>query len=165
MTADAAAVRRRPKDRKQQILVQARDLFLGLGYPNVSMAMIADRVGITAGALYRHYSTKADLLEAVVRDVFRTVTPPAEGMALDEPSSPWLPARPSIWTSSATSASRRSPATRRRAAWRSSSGCPCPGRARSSSGLCGRSISELGPAGPGWPGMAGGDPEAEAGQR
>ena len=30
MTADAAAVRRRPKDRKQQILVQARDLFLGL---------------------------------------------------------------------------------------------------------------------------------------
>ena len=51
MTADAAAVRRRPKDRKQQILVQARDLFLGLGYPNVSMAMIADRVGITAGAL------------------------------------------------------------------------------------------------------------------
>jgi AcrR family transcriptional regulator len=84
MTADAAAVRRRPKDRKQQILVQARDLFLGLGYSNVSMAMIADRVGITAGALYRHYSTKADLLEAVVRDVFRTVTPPAEGMALDE---------------------------------------------------------------------------------
>ena len=84
MTADAAAVRRRPKDRKQQILVQARDLFLGLGYPNVSMAMIADRVGITAGALYRHYSTKADLLEAVVRDAFRTVTPPAEGLALDE---------------------------------------------------------------------------------
>jgi AcrR family transcriptional regulator len=84
MTADAAAVRRRPKDRKQQILVQARDLFLGLGYPNVSMAMIADRVGITAGALYRHYSTKADLLEAVVRDAFRTVTPPAEGLTLDE---------------------------------------------------------------------------------
>ena len=53
MTADAAAVRRRPKDRKQQILAQARDLFLGLGYPNVSMAMIADRVGITAGGLYR----------------------------------------------------------------------------------------------------------------
>src|ERR1700753_2047784 len=84
MTADAPAVRRRPKDRKQQILVQARELFLELGSPNVSMAMIADRVGITAGALYRHYSTKADLLEAVVRDAFRTVTPPAEGLALDE---------------------------------------------------------------------------------
>jgi len=84
MTADAPAVRRRPKDRKQQILVQARELFLELGYPNVSMAMIADRVGITAGGLYRHFSTKADLLEAVVRDAFRTITPPAEGVALDE---------------------------------------------------------------------------------
>jgi AcrR family transcriptional regulator len=84
MTADAAAVRRRPKDRKQQILVQARELFLELGYPNVSMAMIADRVGITAGGLYRHFATKADLLEAVLRDAFRTLTPPAEGLALDE---------------------------------------------------------------------------------
>ncbi len=84
MTADAPAVRRRPKDRKQQILVQARDLFIELGYPNVSMVMIADRVGITAGALYRHYSTKSDLLEAVVREAFRTVTPPAGGLALDE---------------------------------------------------------------------------------
>ena len=84
MTADAAAVRRRPKDRKQQILVQARELFLELGYPNVSMAMIADRVGITAGGLYRHFSTKADLLEAVLRDAFRTLPPPAEGLALDE---------------------------------------------------------------------------------
>lgn len=84
MTADAAAVRRRPKDRKQQILVQARELFLELGYPNVSMAMIADRVGITAGALYRHFATKAELLEAVVRDAFRTVAPPAPGLALDE---------------------------------------------------------------------------------
>src|SRR6202012_3323393 len=84
MTADAAAVRRRPKDRKQQTLLQARELFLELGYPNVSMAMIADRVGITAGGLYRHFATKADLLEAVLRDAFRTLTPPAEGLALDE---------------------------------------------------------------------------------
>ena len=84
MTADAAAVRRRPKDRKQQILVQARDLFVELGYPSVSMAMIAERLGITAGALYRHYATKADLLEAVVRDSFQTVARPAEGLGLAE---------------------------------------------------------------------------------
>jgi AcrR family transcriptional regulator len=84
MTADAAAVRHRPKDRKQQILVHARDLFLQLGYPNVSMTMIAERVGITAGALYRHYATKADLLEAVVREAFRGVVPPAGGLTLEE---------------------------------------------------------------------------------
>jgi AcrR family transcriptional regulator len=84
MTADAPAVRHRPKDRKQQILVHARDLFLELGYPSVSMAMIADRVGITAGALYRHYATKAELLEAVVRDAFSATVPAAGGLSLEE---------------------------------------------------------------------------------
>jgi len=84
MTADAPAVRHRPKDRKQQILVHARDLFLELGYPGVSMAMIADRVGITAGALYRHYATKAELLEAVVRDAFSGAVPAAGGLSLEE---------------------------------------------------------------------------------
>ncbi len=84
MTVGATAVRRRPKDRKQQIMVHARDLFVELGYPNVSMAMIAGRVGITAGALYRHYATKAELLEAVVRDAFRDVAPPPAGMLLEE---------------------------------------------------------------------------------
>jgi AcrR family transcriptional regulator len=84
MTADAPAGRHRPKDRKQQILVHARDLFLELGYPSVSMAMIADRVGITAGALYRHYATKAELLEAVVRDAFSGAVQPAGGLSLEE---------------------------------------------------------------------------------
>jgi len=84
MTVGATTVRRRPKDRKQQIMVHARDLFVELGYPNVSMAMIAGRVGITAGALYRHYATKADLLEAVVRDAFDGVAPPPAGMPLEE---------------------------------------------------------------------------------
>jgi AcrR family transcriptional regulator len=84
MTVGATAVRRRPKDRKQQIMVHARDLFVELGYPNVSMAMIAGRVGITAGALYRHYATKAGLLEAVVRDAFDGVAPPPAGVPLEE---------------------------------------------------------------------------------
>jgi AcrR family transcriptional regulator len=84
MTVGATTVRRRPKDRKQQIMVHARDLFVELGYPNVSMAMIAGRVGITAGALYRHYATKADLLEAVVRAAFEGVAPPPPDTPLEE---------------------------------------------------------------------------------
>jgi AcrR family transcriptional regulator len=84
MTVGATAVRRRPKDRKQQIMLHARDLFVELGYPNVSMAMIAGRVGITAGALYRHYATKADLLEAVVRAAFEGLAPPPPDTPLEE---------------------------------------------------------------------------------
>ncbi|MDT0200678.1 helix-turn-helix domain-containing protein [Nocardioides sp. AE5] len=62
--------RRRPRDRKQQILVAARDLFAEHGYPSVTMAQIAERVGITAGALYRHFSNKAVMLEEVVNENF-----------------------------------------------------------------------------------------------
>lgn len=78
-----APVRRRPKDRKQQILVRARDLFVEFGYPNVSMTMIAEQVGITASALYRHYANKADLLEAVVRDAFSAVRPTPAGVMME----------------------------------------------------------------------------------
>jgi len=66
----SATTRRRPRDRKQQILGAARDLFVAQGYLNVTMADIAERVGITAGALYRHYDTKAVLLERVFDDSF-----------------------------------------------------------------------------------------------
>jgi AcrR family transcriptional regulator len=79
-----ATVRHRPKDRRQQILAHARDLFVELGYPNVSMALIAERVGITAGALYRHYATKAELLEAVVRNAFPYVIPQAADLTLEK---------------------------------------------------------------------------------
>lgn len=84
--------RRRPRDRKQQILTVARELFVEKGYPNVSMALIAEQVGITAGALYRHFRNKAVLLERVVDDSFSWLGSPitqidfgdaiAESMAL-----------------------------------------------------------------------------------
>jgi AcrR family transcriptional regulator len=66
MSVPAAVVRRRPKDRKDQIVEAARQLITARGYPNVSMAEIAETVGITAGALYRHFSNKAVLLGAVI---------------------------------------------------------------------------------------------------
>ena len=70
--------RRRPKDRKQQIQVVARDLFVERGFHNVAMSLIAERVGITAGALYRHFANKAVLLEAVLQDAFSDLDPIVE---------------------------------------------------------------------------------------
>ncbi|BAH50617.1 putative TetR family transcriptional regulator [Rhodococcus opacus B4] len=75
MPTDLSTVRRRPKDRKEQILEAARALIVEVGYRNVSMAMIADRVGITAGALYRHFANKSVLLGAVIEQSFDEVTP------------------------------------------------------------------------------------------
>lgn len=68
--ADHIGIRRRPKDRKDQIVEAARQLIVARGYRNVSMAEIADAVGITAGALYRHFVNKAVLLGAVIDKSF-----------------------------------------------------------------------------------------------
>jgi len=85
MRSQRVAVQRRPKDRKDQILDAARTLIVAHGYRNVSMAQIADEVGITAGALYRHFVNKSVLLGAVIGASFDDVTPPvADGETLDE---------------------------------------------------------------------------------
>lgn len=57
----AVVVRRRPKDRKAQIARASAEEFSALGYHGVSMEAIASRVGISAAALYRHYSSKYEL--------------------------------------------------------------------------------------------------------
>ncbi|MDT5210672.1 MAG: hypothetical protein QOF67_3087 [Mycobacterium sp.] len=57
----AEGVRRRPKDRKAQIARASAEAFSVLGYYGVSMETIATRVGFSAAALYRHYSSKYEL--------------------------------------------------------------------------------------------------------
>lgn len=70
MTTDVrvpdAAPRRRPRDRKQQIIAAARDRFWLQGYHQVGMAEVAAAVGIGASALYRHFRGKQELLVAVL---------------------------------------------------------------------------------------------------
>ena len=60
------AVRRRPKDRKAQIARASAEAFSVLGYYGVGMETIAARVGISAAALYRHYSSKYELFRDAV---------------------------------------------------------------------------------------------------
>lgn len=65
-TSGSVAVRRRPKDRKAQIARASAEAFSALGYHGVSMEAIASRVGISAAALYRHYSSKYELFRDAV---------------------------------------------------------------------------------------------------
>ncbi len=51
---------------KERILQVARDEFIEKGYKNTSMRSIANSLGITATALYRHYDNKEQIFEAVV---------------------------------------------------------------------------------------------------
>ncbi|WP_016881201.1 MULTISPECIES: TetR/AcrR family transcriptional regulator [unclassified Rhodococcus (in: high G+C Gram-positive bacteria)] len=60
----------RPRNRKAQILVAASGLFSERGYHNVGTEDIASSVGITAGALYRHFRSKQELLACTVAESF-----------------------------------------------------------------------------------------------
>ena len=68
--AKPATGTRRPRDRKAQIVRAAGDLFYRRGYHNVGTGHIAEAVGITAGALYRHFSSKQDMLAHALVDAF-----------------------------------------------------------------------------------------------
>ena len=50
---------------KQKILDSAIDLFSQYGFKEVSMRQIANEVGIKASSLYKHYSSKEDILENI----------------------------------------------------------------------------------------------------
>lgn len=58
--------RRRPRDRRQQILDAGAALFVSRGFEQTGMSDIAERVGISASALYRHFPSKRHLLSEVV---------------------------------------------------------------------------------------------------
>ncbi|MFE1909196.1 TetR/AcrR family transcriptional regulator [Streptomyces gardneri] len=65
-TVEGRTPRRRPVNRRDQIVVAAGRLFCERGFHNVSMADVAAAVDITAPALYRHFRNKQDLLLQVV---------------------------------------------------------------------------------------------------
>ena len=82
------AVRRRPKDRKAQIAQASAEAFSALGYHGVSMDAIAARVGISAAALYRHYSSKYELFRDAVLNLGQQLvdaTAFADEAAADDP--------------------------------------------------------------------------------
>lgn len=64
----------RPRNRKQQIVTTAGHLFYRHGFHNVGTSQIAAEVGITAGALYRHFKGKRDLLSHALTDAFDQAT-------------------------------------------------------------------------------------------
>jgi AcrR family transcriptional regulator len=57
---------------RDRILAAAARLFAELGFASASMPAIAEQSGITAGAIYRHFESKAELLLEVVRQALRS---------------------------------------------------------------------------------------------
>ena len=53
-------------DTKERILASALELFAQNGYLGTSMSDIANRLGITKAALYKHYAGKQEILDRIV---------------------------------------------------------------------------------------------------
>ena len=61
----------REKNTKERILDEALRLFAKSGYMGTSMNDIADRMGVTKVALYKHYKSKQEILDSIVEKMNR----------------------------------------------------------------------------------------------
>ena len=57
-------------DTKEKILLTALGLFAREGYEAVSVSAIAGELGMTKGALYKHYRNKRDIFESIVERMY-----------------------------------------------------------------------------------------------
>ena len=58
---EAVTIRESTKETRELILKSAMDIFLEVGYQEASMRKIAAKAGITAGAIYKHFSGKEEM--------------------------------------------------------------------------------------------------------
>src|SRR5574342_1381649 len=89
---------------RQVILRASLDLADERGLAAVTMQAVADRLGVTPMALYRHIKDKADLLDAVVESLLLE-------FVLPDPRLPWRE-RLSAVARAARESARRHPASR-----------------------------------------------------
>ncbi len=59
-------------DTKERILLTALHLFARDGYEAVSVSAIAGELGMTKGALYKHYRNKRDIFDSIVQRMYET---------------------------------------------------------------------------------------------
>lgn len=54
------------KDTKNEIIKQSKKLFFANGFKNTGIRQIAKAANVTSGALYRHFNSKEDILDAII---------------------------------------------------------------------------------------------------
>jgi AcrR family transcriptional regulator len=73
--------RRRPADRPAEIVAAALEVFAAYGFQAARLEEVAKRAGVSKGALYLYFETKADLFRAVVTDAVSPNLARVEAMA------------------------------------------------------------------------------------
>ena len=70
-------------DTKQRILDEALTLFSEKGYANVFVNDIAERVGIKAPSLYKHYKSKQAIFDAIIDEMNRRYEQQAQALNIN----------------------------------------------------------------------------------
>jgi AcrR family transcriptional regulator len=73
--------------RRKQILDAARRCFLRDGFHSTSMQDLFAESGLSAGAVYRHFTSKNEMITAIVEENVRDVLAMVHGVAKHRPSS------------------------------------------------------------------------------
>ncbi len=60
-------------NRKEEIILATLELAAEKGLAGVSMSMIADKIGIKKPSLYKHFSSKEEIVETMYQFLQRTV--------------------------------------------------------------------------------------------
>lgn len=63
-------VRKNPAERKAELLVLSRSLFLKHGYEAVTVAAILQAANLSKGGLYHHFDSKDDILREIIQSEF-----------------------------------------------------------------------------------------------
>jgi AcrR family transcriptional regulator len=74
--------------RRQQILDAARRRFARNGFHQTSMQDILGDAGLSAGALYRYFHSKEEIIAAIAEDALWQVTAPIGALTAEEPLPP-----------------------------------------------------------------------------
>lgn len=78
-------------NRKEEILSTALHLFARDGYEAVSVSQIAGELGMTKGALYRHYTSKRDIFDCIVKRMEQGDSDQAEDYDMPEQGKERMP--------------------------------------------------------------------------
>lgn len=60
-------LRLRAPERREEIVVKASELFADKGFSGTTTKAIADACGVSEATIFRHFSTKEDLYDAIIR--------------------------------------------------------------------------------------------------
>lgn len=88
-SSSTAAARARtvpPVDKREAILDAALELFVERGFHGTAVPLVAERAGVGAGTIYRHFASKEQLVNELYRHWKQVLA--SETMALIDPSAP-----------------------------------------------------------------------------